>query len=157
MIQPPPWNTCEFVFQFIFVIPHIPGKMNTVADFILGLEVDPSEKLFLKTEEDRTIKLIEINIETTGIAPQKDTLQNRQWAYRNPRARQSATQSWNLEDQIPSSSRQNNRFQLSHWPTQGTVSCKSGIFQQTLTNTNRTKLRSQPSGLRAREARFIIC
>ena len=34
MIPPPLWNACDFVLQFNFTIAHIPGKMNTLADFL---------------------------------------------------------------------------------------------------------------------------
>ena len=37
MIPPPLWNACDFVLQFNFTIAHIPGKMNTAADFISRL------------------------------------------------------------------------------------------------------------------------
>ena len=33
MIPPPLWNACDFVLQINSKIAHIPGKMNTVADF----------------------------------------------------------------------------------------------------------------------------
>ena len=36
MIPPPLWNACKFVLQFNFTIAHIPGKMNTVADFFIS-------------------------------------------------------------------------------------------------------------------------
>ena len=38
MIPPPLWNACDFVLQFNFTIAHIPGKMNTAADFLSRLE-----------------------------------------------------------------------------------------------------------------------
>ena len=34
MIPPPLWNACDFVLQLNFFIAHIPGKMNTAADFL---------------------------------------------------------------------------------------------------------------------------
>ena len=46
MIPPPLWNACDFVLQFNFTIAHIPGKMNTAADFLSRLEMDPNEKIF---------------------------------------------------------------------------------------------------------------
>ena len=45
-ISPTLWNACDFVLQFIFTIPHIPGKMNTAADFLSRVEIDPKEKNF---------------------------------------------------------------------------------------------------------------
>ena len=45
MIPPPLRNACDFVLQFNFTIAHIPGKMNTAADLLSRLEVDPKEKI----------------------------------------------------------------------------------------------------------------
>ena len=36
MIPPPLWNVCDFVLQFNFTIAHIPGQMNTAADFFIS-------------------------------------------------------------------------------------------------------------------------
>ena len=71
MIPPPLWNACDFVLQFNFTIAHIPGKMNTAADFLSRLEMDPNEKIILKIREDIPIKPIEVNIESTGIAQEE--------------------------------------------------------------------------------------
>ena len=50
MIPPPLWNACDFVLQFNFTIAHIPGKMNTAADFLSRLEMDPNDKIILKNQ-----------------------------------------------------------------------------------------------------------
>ena len=71
MILPPLWNDCDFVLQFNFTFAHIPGKMNTAADFLSLLEVDPNEKNILKIREDIPTKPIEVNIESTGIAQEE--------------------------------------------------------------------------------------
>ena len=71
MIPPPLWNACDFVLQFNFTIAHIPGKMNTAADFLYRLQMDPNEKVILKIREDIPTKPIEVNIESTGIAQEK--------------------------------------------------------------------------------------
>ena len=71
MIPPPLWNACDFVLQFNFTIAHIPGKINSAADFLSRLEIDPNEKLILKTREDIPTKPIEVNIESTGIAQEE--------------------------------------------------------------------------------------
>ena len=71
MIPPPLWNACDFVLQFNFTISHIPGKMNTAADFLSRLEMDPNEKINLKIREDIPTKPIEVNIESTGIAQEE--------------------------------------------------------------------------------------
>ena len=73
MVPPPLWNACDFVLQFNFTTAHIPGKMNTAADFLSRLEMDPNEKIILKIREDIPTKPIEVNIESTGIA-QKETV-----------------------------------------------------------------------------------
>ena len=71
MIPPPLWDACDFVLQFNFTIAHIPGKMNTAADFLSRLEMDPNEKITLKITEDIPTKSIEVNIESTGIAQEE--------------------------------------------------------------------------------------
>ena len=70
-IPPPLWNACNFVLQFNFTIAHIPGKMNTAADFSSPLEMDLKEKMMLKKREDVPTKLNEVNIESTGIAQEE--------------------------------------------------------------------------------------
>ena len=71
LIPPPLWNACNFVLQFNFTFAHIPGKMNTAADFLSRLEMDPNEKIILKIKEDIPTKPIEVNIESTGIAQEE--------------------------------------------------------------------------------------
>ena len=71
MIPPPLWNACDFVLQFIFTIAHNPGKMNTAADFLSGLEINPIEKIISKIREDISTKQFEVNIESTGIAKEE--------------------------------------------------------------------------------------
>ena len=71
MIPPPLWNACDFVLQFNFTIAHIPGKMNTAADFLSRLEMDPNEKIILKIREHIPTEPIEVNIESTGIAQEE--------------------------------------------------------------------------------------
>ena len=67
MIPPLLWNACNFVLQFA----HIQGKMNTAADFLSRLELDPNEKIILRIREDIPAKPIEVNIESTGIAQEE--------------------------------------------------------------------------------------
>ena len=71
MIAPPLWNACDFVLHFSFTIAHIPGKMNTAAGFSSRLDLDPNGKIILKIREDFPKNLIEVNIESTGIAQEK--------------------------------------------------------------------------------------
>ena len=76
MIPPPLWNACNFVLQFNFTIAHIPAKINTAADFLSGLEMDPNEKIILKIREDIPTKPIEVNIECKGIAQEETVFFN---------------------------------------------------------------------------------
>ena len=71
MIPPPLWNACDFARQFKFTIAHIPGKMNTAADFLSRLEMEPDEKIILKIRKDNPKKPIEVNIESTGIVQEE--------------------------------------------------------------------------------------
>ena len=71
MIPPPLWNACDFVLQFNFTTAHIAGKMNTAADFLSRLEMDPNEKITSKIREHIPTKPIEVNIEFTGIAQEE--------------------------------------------------------------------------------------
>ena len=75
-IPPPLWNACDFVLQFNFTIAHIPGKMNTAADFLSRLEMDPNEKIILEIREDIPAKRIEVNIESTGLAHEEHVFQD---------------------------------------------------------------------------------
>ena len=71
MTPPPLWNACDFVLQFNFTIAHIPGRINTAADFLSRLEMDPNEKIILKIREDIPTKPIEVKIESKGIAQEE--------------------------------------------------------------------------------------
>ena len=71
MIPLPLWHACDYVLQFNFTVAHNPGKVNTAADFLSRLEMDPNEKIILKIREDSPTKPIEVNIESTGIAQEK--------------------------------------------------------------------------------------
>ena len=70
-IPPPLWNAYDFVLQFNFTIAHIPNKMNTAADFLSRLEMGPKQKIISKNREDIPTKLIEVNIESAGIAQEE--------------------------------------------------------------------------------------
>ena len=50
MIPPPFWNACDFVLQINFTIAHILVKMNTAAEFLSRLEMDPNEKNKFKNQ-----------------------------------------------------------------------------------------------------------
>ena len=95
MIFPPLWNACDFVLQFNFTMAHIPGKMNTAADFSSRLEMVPNEKVILKIREDIPTKPIEVNIESTGIV-QEETV------FFDPTDRQETTEKelWKRKDEV---------------------------------------------------------
>ena len=67
--------------------------MNTAADFLTRLEMNPNEKIFLKIREDISTKTIEVNIESTGIAQeeqvfhdptdQQETTEKELWILKN--------------------------------------------------------------------------
>ena len=90
MIPPPLWNACGFVLQLNFTVAQIPGKMNTAADFLFRLEMDPNEKILLKIREDIPTEPVEVNIESTGNAQNEpvffDTTEEELWN-RNKEAR----------------------------------------------------------------------
>ena len=89
MIPPSLWNACDFVLQLDFTIAHIPGKINTVADFLSRLEMDPNEKIILKIREDIPTKPMEVNVESTNTEQeelvffdptnQRETTENELW------------------------------------------------------------------------------
>ena len=110
MIPPPLWNACDFALQFNFTIAHIPGKMNTGADFLSRLEMYPNEKILLKIREDLPTNPIEVNIESTGIA-QEETV------FFDPTDRQETTEKelWKRKEEV--------RNAIPNDPTVITVSC----------------------------------
>ena len=71
LIPLPLWNASDFVLHFNFTIQHIPGKMNTAADFLSCSEMVHNEKKTLKFREDVPTKPIEVKLETTGIAQEE--------------------------------------------------------------------------------------
>ena len=71
IIPPPFWNACDFVFQFNFIIAHIPGKNNTAADYLSRMEMEPTEKLVLKISEDLETRPIEVNVQSAGVSEEE--------------------------------------------------------------------------------------
>ena len=69
--------------------------MNTAADFLSRLEMDPNEKKILKIREDIPTKPIEVNIESTGIAQE-------QTVFFNPTNQQEATEKepWKRKEEV---------------------------------------------------------
>ena len=62
------WNACDFVIQFNFVIPHIPGTQNTAADNLSRLEADTKDKLVKKIPEGVQTLPKEINVQPAGVS-----------------------------------------------------------------------------------------
>ena len=71
IIPPPIWNACDFVIQFNFVKAHIPGKNNTVADYLSRMEMVPTETLVLKIREDVETRPIEVNVQSAGVSEEE--------------------------------------------------------------------------------------
>ena len=76
MIAPPLWNACDYVLQLDFTIAHIPGKMNTAADFLSRLEMNPNWKIRLKVRDVNPSKPIALNIDYTGKAQEEPVFLN---------------------------------------------------------------------------------
>ena len=57
-IPPALWNACDYVLQFNIKNAHIPGSVNTAADFLSKFELKVTEKIRLKISEDIQTKPI---------------------------------------------------------------------------------------------------
>ena len=66
-IPPSLRNACDFVLQFHFKIAHVPGRMNTAADFLSRLDISPKEKVLLQIREDIQTTPIQVNIQSSDI------------------------------------------------------------------------------------------
>ena len=67
LIPPSLWNACDFVLQSQFKIAHVPGRMNTAADFLSRLDISPKEKVLLQIREDIQTTPIQVNIQSSDI------------------------------------------------------------------------------------------
>ena len=67
IIPPSLWNACDFVLQYNFKIAHVPGRMNTAADFLSRLDISPREKVLLQIREDIQTTPIQVNIQSSNI------------------------------------------------------------------------------------------
>ena len=67
MITPSLWNACDFVLQFHFKIAHVPGRMNTAANFLFRLDINPKNKVLLQIREDLQTTPIQVNIQSSDI------------------------------------------------------------------------------------------
>ena len=70
-IPPALGNACDYVLQYIFVLAHVPGSMNTAADFLSRTELDQTEKLEMTIRNDIHTKAIEVNIQSSGIVEEE--------------------------------------------------------------------------------------
>ena len=70
-IPPALWNACDYVLQFNFEIVHVSGKINTAADFLSRLEINPHEKLRLTLRDDIKTTAIQVNIESADVADEE--------------------------------------------------------------------------------------
>ena len=84
MIPPPLWKACDFVLQINFTIAHIPGKMNTPADYLSRLKMHPNEKIILKIKEDIPTKpskeTLNLFFDTTD---QLETTERQLWKHKD--------------------------------------------------------------------------
>ena len=71
IIPPALWNACDFVLQFNFTIAHVPGRMNTAADFLSRLDLDPKEKAQLLIRDDIQTTPIEVHIQSSNVAEEE--------------------------------------------------------------------------------------
>ena len=71
IIPPTLWNAFDFVLQFNFTIAHVPGRMNTAADFLSGLDLDPKENVQLLIRDDIQTTPIEVHIQSSNVAEEE--------------------------------------------------------------------------------------
>ena len=73
IISPLPWNACDYVTLFNFIIAHIAGKNNTEADYLSRVETDPNKTLILKIREDVETRPIEVNVnvQSAGVSEEE--------------------------------------------------------------------------------------
>ena len=71
IIPPALWNACDFVLQFNFTIAQVPGRMNTAADFLSRLDLDPKEQVQLLIRDDIQTAPIEVHIQSSNVAEEE--------------------------------------------------------------------------------------
>ena len=71
IIPPALWNACDFVLQFNFTYAHVPGRMNTAADVLSRLDLDPKEKVQLLIRDDIQTAPIEVHIQSSNVAEEE--------------------------------------------------------------------------------------
>ena len=130
-IPPALWNECDYVLQFNFEIVHVSGKINTAADFLSRLGINPHEKLHLTLRDDIKTTAIQVHIESgrrrrwrTNIFPTRGN----KWNWRRNMGKEKKTeQRSNTKraiEQIQSHSSRNNPNKYKydsiwHWQRQG--------------------------------------
>ena len=65
------WNACDFVLQFHFTIAHVPGKMNTAADFLSRLDLQPKDKVHLTIRDEIRTTPTQVNIQSSDVAEEE--------------------------------------------------------------------------------------
>ena len=50
---------------------HVAGTQNTAADFLLGINLNPKERVELKIRNDITIQPIQVNLQSTDVADEE--------------------------------------------------------------------------------------
>ena len=73
MIPPSFWKVCDFVLQLQFKSAHVPGRMNTEADFLSRLDINPKDKVLLRIREDIQTTPIQVKIQSSDIHEEKKT------------------------------------------------------------------------------------
>ena len=71
MIHPALWNACDFVLQYNFVIAHVPGAMNSAADYLSRAEIKATEKLEMTIRNDISIQTVDVHIQSKGITEEE--------------------------------------------------------------------------------------
>ena len=71
VITPAFWNACDYVLMYNFVIAHVAGVLNKVADFLSRTEINPTEKLEMNVRNDIQTKVVSVNIQSSVIAEEE--------------------------------------------------------------------------------------
>ena len=133
IIPPTLWTASDYVLQDNFVIAHVAGAMNTVADFLSRVEINTTGKLEMNIRTDVTTQAIEVNIQSTGVA-EEETL------YLLPEEAPTEQQLWEEKNTFRNTAKtvthidpenEVSKLQCSHKPTAGTIDYREGHFKIT--------------------------
>ena len=61
-IRPKLWNHCDQALQFDFVLAHVPGVENPAADYLSRLDINPEDRIHLKSNDQIPVHHIEIDL-----------------------------------------------------------------------------------------------